>query len=100
MKDDQDRSAEKVVLKGIIKTIVLKKEHIEENTDINENVNIGLSSKIIASMSLGIKKYTLSGSRIDKVLVNERGEKGLDINNFKHDDGVNTSIKTVSFANI
>ena len=53
-------------------------------------MNIGLSSKIIANLSLGIKKYTLSGSRIDKVLVNEKGETGLDINNFKHDDGVNT----------
>lgn len=74
MKDDQDRSAEKVVLKGTIKTIVLKKENTEENGDMNENVNIGLSSKIIANLSLGIKKYTLSGSRIDKVLVNEKGE--------------------------
>ena len=74
MKDDQDRSAEKVVLKGTIKTIVLKKENTEENCDMNENVNIGLSSKIIANLSLGIKKYTLSGSRIDKVLVNEKGE--------------------------
>ena len=63
-------------------------------------MNIGLSSKIIANLSLGIKKYTLSGSRIDKVLVNEKGETGLDINNFKHDDGVNTSIKTISLANI
>lgn len=74
MKDDQDRSAEKVVLKGTIKTIVLKKENTEENGDMNDNVNIGLSSKIIANLSLGIKKYTLSGSRIDKVLVNEKGE--------------------------
>ena len=74
MKDDQDRSAEKVILKGTIKTIVLKKENTEENGDMNENVNIGLSSKIIANLSLGIKKYTLSGSRIDKVLVNEKGE--------------------------
>ena len=57
MKDDQDRSAEKVVLKGTIKTIVLKKENTEENGDMNENVNIGLSSKIIANLSLGIKKY-------------------------------------------
>lgn len=74
MKDDQDRSAEKVILKGTIKTIVLKKENTEENGDMNENVNIGLSSKIIANLSLGIKKYTLSGSRIDKVLVNEKRE--------------------------
>ncbi len=86
-------------MKGTIKTIVLKKESIEEIADI-DNVNSGLSSKIIADLSLGIKKYTLSGSRIDKVLVNEKGEQGLDINNFKHDDGVNISIKTVSFANI
>ena len=74
MKDDQDRSAERVVLKGTIKTIVLKKENTEENGDMNDNINIGLSSKIIANLSLGIKKYTLSGSRIDKVLVNEKGE--------------------------
>ena len=60
-------------MKGTIKTIVLKKESIEEIADI-DNVNVGLSSKIIANLSLGIKKYTLSGSRIDKVLVNEKGE--------------------------
>lgn len=98
MKDDQDKSAEKVVLKGIIKTMMHKKT--EENADINEKINIGLSSKIIANLSLGIKKYTLSGSRVDKVLVNEKGEQGLDIRNFKHDDGVNTSIKTICFAKI
>jgi hypothetical protein len=34
---------------------------------MNEKINFGLSSKIIANLSLGIKKYTLSGSRVDKV---------------------------------
>ena len=62
-------------------------------------MNSGLSSKIIAKINLGIKKYTLSGSRIEKVLVNERGESGIKLDNFKHDESVNTSIRTVTFAN-
>lgn len=51
MVDDQDKSCEKVLLKGTLKA--------EE-----------ISAKIVASVNLGIKKYTFSGSRIDRVAVN------------------------------
>ena len=51
MFDDQDKSCEKVLLKGTLKA--------EE-----------ISAKIVASLNLGIKKYTFSGSRVDRVAVN------------------------------
>ena len=51
MSDDQDKSCEKVVLKGNIKA--------EE-----------ISAKIVANVNLSINKYTFSGSRVDRVAVN------------------------------
>ena len=77
MIDDQDKSCEKVLLKGTLKA--------EE-----------ISAKIIASLNLGIKKYTFSGSRIDRVAVNQNS--GSSLRNFKDDPNIHRSIRSMAYA--
>ena len=85
MKDDQDNSCEKVILKGTLRA-----------------QNLGLASfsgKIIAILNLGIKKYTFSGSRIERLAVNAKGgSSGGGLRNFKDDPSIDRSVRTISFA--
>jgi len=83
MQDDQDNSCERVVLKGTIKAINCP----------------SLSGQIIANLNLGIKKYTFSGARIDRVAINQKGGSGsTGLRNFKDDTDIHRTIKTLSLA--
>ena len=85
MKDDQDNSCEKVLLKGTLRT---------QNLGLD-----GLSGRIIAILNLAIKKYTFSGSRVDRLAVNAKGgTSGAGLRNFKDDPSIDRSIRTISYA--
>ena len=58
-----------------------------------------MSGQIVANLNLGIRKYTFSGSRIDRVAINQKGGAGsTGLRNFKDDTDIHRSIKTISFA--
>ena len=59
----------------------------------------GLSGRVVAILNLAIKKYTFSGSRVDRLAVNAKGgSSGTGLRNFKDDPSIDRSIKTISFA--
>jgi len=97
MKHDEDKSCERVVLRGTLKALQMVTEAPGTKSSTG-SINSGLSSKIVADVTLAIKKYTFSGSRIERVAINQGASSGSSIRNFKDDDSVNRSTRTVSFA--
>ena len=79
MADDQDNTSEQCVLKGQIKVDGDKAE---------------MGGKVVALLNLNIQKYALSGSRIEKVSVNLKGNTSL--GNFKDDFNVSKRTRMVT----
>ena len=94
MKNDEDKSCEKAVLRGCLKVSPILSNN--QSSDERPGVNAGLSAQIIADVTLSIKKYTFSGARVDRVAINQ--DSGTSIRNFKDDDGINRQVRTMSLA--
>ena len=85
MTNDQDNSSEKVLLKGNLK--------VKSNQGEIEGKMTG---SIVAILNLSILKFTFSGSRIERVAINLKGNTSS--SNFKDDISIHRSVKTISHA--
>ena len=54
---------------------------------------------MVANLNLGIRKYTFSGARVDRVAINQKGGAGSSgLRNFKDDPDIHRTVKTISLA--
>ena len=101
MENDEDRRCERALLRGsLTASSIPNSTAIGQDKQSQNTLNTGLSTKIIADVTLSIKKYTFSGARIDRVAINQGAgpSSSNSIRNFKDDDSITRQIRTMSVA--